>query len=226
MENRLDNLKRRARSDRSLAGLQALVEGLLAHLAAGKPASECKDLSAEDLALFLKESPLLTAKRIIYCANVDEAGLGGENAMVQAVMAHAQTKGADVIKVCARMEEELAGLAPEEASEFLSEYGVQESGLDQIARTGYHTLGLISYLTAGPKEVRAWTIRRGWKAPKAAGVIHTDFERGFIRAQVISYQDYIRLGGETACREKGLMRTEGKDYVMQDGDVVEFLFNV
>lgn len=226
VENRLDGLKRRARSDRSLAGLLGQVEGLLAHLASGKPAIDFEGLSSDELAKFLKESPLLTAKRIIYCANVDEDGLVGDNAFVDAVSNYAQQKGADVIKVCARMEEELASLAPEEAAEFLSEYGVQESGLDQIARTGYHTLGLISYLTAGPKEVRAWTIRRGWKAPKAAGVIHTDFERGFIRAQVIRYEDYIEFGGEAPCREKGLMRTEGKDYVVQDGDVIEFLFNV
>ena len=124
------------------------------------------------------------------------------------------------------MEEDLIGMDEAEAAEFLKEYNVTESGLDQIARTGYHTLGLISYLTAGPKEVHAWTIHRGWKAPAAAGVIHTDFERGFIRAQVIAYNDYITYGGEAGCREKGLMRTEGKDYVVQDGDVIEFLFNV
>jgi len=145
---------------------------------------------------------------------------------VKVVRNHAEAQGAEWVRICAKMEEELAGVEADEAAELLAAYGVAESGLDCIARTGYHTLGLISYLTAGPKEVRAWTIRRGWKAPKAAGVIHTDFERGFIRAQVIAYADYIAQGGETACREKGLMRTEGKEYVVQDGDVVEFLFNV
>ncbi|MEI8351689.1 MAG: DUF933 domain-containing protein, partial [bacterium] len=129
-------------------------------------------------------------------------------------------------KICAKMEEDLNGMSESERRDFLTEYKVAESGLDQIVRTGYHTLGLISYLTAGPKEVRAWTIRRGWKAPQAAGVIHTDFERGFIRAQVISYPDYVQHGGETACKAKGLLRLEGKEYEVQDGDVIEFLFSV
>ena len=124
------------------------------------------------------------------------------------------------------MEVDLTGMSDDVRDEFLQEYGVKESGLDQIIHTGYHTLGLISYLTQGPKETRAWTIHCGDTAPKAAGVIHTDFERGFIRAQVMAYDDFVEKGGEAACREAGLLRTEGKEYVVKDGDVIEFLFNV
>jgi ribosome-binding ATPase YchF (GTP1/OBG family) len=124
------------------------------------------------------------------------------------------------------MEEDLIGLDDDEAAEFMESFGIKESGLNKIVRTGYHTLGLISYFTAGPKEVRAWNIRKGWKAPQAAGVIHTDFERGFIRAQVIKFDDYIEHDGESACKALGLMRQEGKDYVVEDGDVILFLFNV
>ena len=120
----------------------------------------------------------------------------------------------------------MAGLSDEERAEFLASYGISESGLDVIVKTGYHTLGLASFLTAGPKEVRAWTFRRGWKAPKCAGVIHSDFERGFIRAKVVRYEDFVAHGGELKCRELGLVREEGKEYEMQDGDMVEFLFNV
>jgi GTP-binding protein YchF len=226
VETRAQRMEKLARNDKKVAEQLAAVKRLLTHLGEGKPAVSFSERDTDDLKAFLKESPLLTDKKIIYCANVDETGMAEDNAYVQAVRQYADSKGADTVKICAKMEEDLIGMDEAEAAEFLKEYNVTESGLDQIARTGYHTLGLISYLTAGPKEVHAWTIHRGWKAPAAAGVIHTDFERGFIRAQVIAYQDYITLGGETACKEKGLMRTEGKDYVVQDGDVIEFLFNV
>lgn len=226
LETRAQRMEKLARNDKKMAEQLAAVKRLMDHLGEGNPAVSFAEHDSDDIQAFLKESPLLTDKKIIYCANVDESGMAEDNEHVKAVRAYAEAKGADSVKICAKMEEDLVGMSEEESAEFLKEYGVTESGLDQIARTGYHTLGLISYLTAGPKEVHAWTIHRGWKAPQAAGVIHTDFERGFIRAQVISYQDYITYGGETGCREKGLMRTEGKDYVMQDGDVVEFLFNV
>jgi GTP-binding protein YchF len=226
VELRAQRMEKQARADKKAAEQLAAIKRLLDHLGAGRPAVSFSERDSDEMIAFLKESPLLTDKKIIYCANVDEAGMMEDNAHVQAVRDYAAAKGADSVKICAKMEEDLIGMEEAEAAEFLKEYGITESGLDQIARTGYHTLGLISYLTAGPKEVHAWTIHRGWKAPQAAGVIHTDFERGFIRAQVIGYQDYIAYGGETGCREKGLMRTEGKDYVVRDGDVIEFLFNV
>ena len=138
---------------------------------------------------------------------------------------YAAKQGADVVRIGARMEEDLAGLSDDERNEFLASYGVQEGSLDAVVRAGYHTLGLASFLTAGPLEARAWTFRRGWKAPRCAGVIHTDFEKGFIRAQVIPYDDYVRLGGDAPCKAAGLARMEGKDYEMQDGDVVEFFFH-
>jgi ribosome-binding ATPase YchF (GTP1/OBG family) len=145
---------------------------------------------------------------------------------VKAIKKYAKEKGVDAVKISAKVEEEMIGLSDEERNEFLDSYGVNESGLEKIIRTGFHTLGLISYFTAGPKEVRAWTIHNGWKAPQAAGVIHTDFEKGFIRAEVISYNDYIKFGSETACKSAGVMRIEGKDYIVQDGDIMHFLFNV
>ncbi|HNX53796.1 MAG TPA: redox-regulated ATPase YchF [Pontiellaceae bacterium] len=226
LETRAQRMEKLARNDKKVAEQLAAVKRLIDHLGEGKPAVSFPEHDTDDMKALLKESPLLTDKKIIYCANVDESGMAEDSAYVKAVRAYADSKGADTVKICAKMEEDLIGMDDAEAAEFLKEYNVTESGLDQIARTGYHTLGLISYLTAGPKEVHAWTIHRGWKAPAAAGVIHTDFERGFIRAQVISYNDYITYGGEAGCREKGLMRTEGKDYVVQDGDVIEFLFNV
>jgi ribosome-binding ATPase len=226
LENRMERLKKQARADKAVAATVPDVEKLLAHLGEGNPAVAFPGRDTELFRKLLKECPLLTDKKIIYCANVDEDGMTGDNQLVDAVRAYADTRGADTVKICAKMEEDLVGMTREEADEFLREYGVEESGLSQVIHKGYHTLGLASYLTAGPKEVRAWTIRQGWKAPQAAGVIHTDFERGFIRAQVISCDNYVQYGGETACKEKGLMRTEGKDYVVQDGDVIEFLFNV
>jgi len=226
LENRIEKIKKQARADKAAAATLPDVEKLLAHLGEGNPVISFPDHDSELFKQLLKESPLLTDKKIIYCANVDEDAMVEDNEQVKAVRAYANSKNADTVKISAKMEEDLVGMDEDEANEFLKEYGVEESGLNQVVHKGYHTLGLASYLTAGPKEVRAWTIHQGWKAPQAAGVIHTDFERGFIRAQVIAYDDYITHGGEAACKEKGLMRTEGKDYLVQDGDVIEFLFNV
>lgn len=226
LENRIQRLAKQARADKTAAAMLPEVEKLLAHLGEGNPVISFPDHDSELFRKLLRETPMLTDKKIIYCANVDEDAMAEDNDMVRQVRAYADVKGADTVKISAKMEEDLVGMTDEEAEEFLREFGVEESGLHQVIHKGYHTLGLISYLTAGPKEVHAWTIRRGWKAPQAAGVIHTDFERGFIRAQVISYDDYVTHGGETACKEKGLMRTEGKEYIVQDGDVIEFLFNV
>jgi GTP-binding protein YchF len=225
-EGRVERLKKQARADKAAAAIVPEAEKLLAHLGEGKPAISFPDHDSELFRKLLRECPLLTDKKLIYCANVDENAMVDDNDMVRAVRAYAEARGADTVKISAKMEEDLVGMSEEEAGEFLREYGVKESGLNQVIHKGYHTLGLASYLTAGPKEVHAWTIHQGWKAPQAAGVIHTDFERGFIRAQVISYNDYVEYGGENACREKGLMRTEGKEYVVRDGDIIEFLFNV
>lgn len=226
MENRLGRVQKAARADKAIAATLPVFEKLLAHLGEGKMAHDFEERESEAGKKVFKEMQFLTDKKVIYCCNVDEGGLGEDNDYVRAVKGYAADRDADVVKICAKMEEELNGMSDEERDEFLKEYGVKESGLDLIIHTGYHTLGLISYLTQGPKETRAWTIHRGDTAPRAAGVIHTDFERGFIRAQVMSYDDYVARGGEAACREAGLLRTEGKEYVVKDGDVIEFLFNV
>jgi GTP-binding protein YchF len=226
MENRLARVQKLARTDKAAAAMLPTFEKLLQHLGSGKMAVDFEDKDSEQGKSVFKEMQFLTDKKVIYCCNVDEDGLVEDNDYVKRVKAYADQRGADAVKICAKMEEDLNGMSDEERDEFLREYGVKESGLDKIIHTGYHTLGLISYLTQGPKETRAWTIHRGDTAPKAAGVIHSDFERGFIRAQVIAYADFIEHGGEVKCREKGLLRTEGKEYVVKDGDVIEFLFNV
>ncbi len=224
MEKMVDRLTRAARSDKSLRSRLDAGEALLAHLSEGAPVRSFPE--REKHGALLKDLRLLTDKPVIYCANVDDAAMVEDNEYVLLVRERAGREGADVVKISARMEEELCGLSDSDREEFLDSYGVTESGLDKTIRTGYHTLGLISYLTAGPKEVRAWTIQRGWKAPSAAGVIHSDFERGFIRAQVINYNDYITFGGEAACKTAGVSRLEGKEYTVADGDVMLFLFNV
>lgn len=173
-----------------------------------------------------KELGLLTAKPVIYCANVDEQSLSGKNFHSEKIAELAKNKHAAFVQVCARLEEELQELDENEQKELLTSYGLNSGSLENIVRQAYEILGLQSYFTAGPDEVRAWTIKKGWKAPKAAGVIHTDFEKGFIRAETISYEDYIKYRTEAACRSAGALRTEGKDYVVQDGDVLHFLFNV
>ncbi len=226
MENRLNRMQKQARADKAAAALLPVFERLITHLGSGKLAHDFAERESDQGRLLFKEMQFMTDKKVIYCCNVDESGLHEDNAYVQSVKAYADARGAEVVKICAKMEEDLNGMSDEERAEFLKEYGVAESGLDLIIHTGYRTLGLISYLTQGPKETRAWTIHKGDTAPKAAGVIHSDFERGFIRAQVMSYEAYVEKGGEAACREAGLLRTEGKEYVVKDGDVIEFLFSV
>jgi hypothetical protein len=172
---------------------------------------------------------LLTAKPVIFAANVTEDELandGADNAGVQAVRAYAAQEGFEVFVVCAQIEQEIAELDEEEKKMFLEDLGLTESGLEKLIKASYHLLGLISYLTAGEQEVRAWTIQIGTKAPQAAGKIHSDFERGFIRAEIVSYQDLMDCGTYTAAKEKGLVRLEGKEYVVQDGDIILFRFNV
>lgn len=226
VEKRLEKLQKMAKGSKEAKAAAELMQGLLAHLNDGKPAAA---FTLPDNEIFLAswhELGLITAKPVIYCANVDEAAVARDNAFADAVGALAAERKAGFARICAKLEEELQGLPEEEQAEMLTSYGIEESGLVRIIRTGYATLGLCSYFTAGPDEVRAWTIRLGWKAPQAAGVIHTDFERGFIRAEVIAFDDLQSTGSMANARAKGLIRSEGKEYVMQDGDVVNFLFNV
>ncbi|MBP1889709.1 GTP-binding protein YchF [Clostridium moniliforme] len=183
----------------------------------------------EDEAAFIKSLFLITSKPVLYACNVSEDDVTSgnpHNDYVKKVEEYAKKENSGIVIVSAKIEEELSGLEDDEKEEMLSEYGLKESGLDQLIREGYKLLGLISYLTAGVQEVRAWTIKEGTKAPQAAGKIHSDIERGFIRAEVVSYDDLVECGSEAAAKEKGLFRLEGKDYVMKDGDVVNFRFNV
>ncbi|GFO66025.1 redox-regulated ATPase YchF [Geomonas paludis] len=180
----------------------------------------------EDERLILRDMHLMTAKPVLYVANVAEDDLEGKHPYIEEVRQFAAKEGNGVVTICGSIEAEISELAGEEKQAFLEEMGLAESGLDRLIRSGYELLGLITYFTAGVKEVRAWTITKGTKAPGAAGVIHSDFEKGFIRAEVISYDDYIASGGESGAKEKGLMRLEGKEYVVQDGDVMHFRFNV
>jgi GTP-binding protein YchF len=169
---------------------------------------------------------LLTVKPVIYVANVDEGAIHTENAHVKVLKAKAEEEGAQVIVISAGIEAQIAELEDEEKELFMGEYGLTESGLSQLIRASYELLGLITYFTAGEKEVRAWTIQKGWKAPQAAGVIHSDFERGFIKAEVINFANYLQYGSESACKEAGKLQIEGKEYVVKDGDVMHFRFNV
>ncbi len=172
------------------------------------------------------ELHLITIKPVLYVANVAEDDLAGTHPFVQSVRDHALSEQAELVTICGKIEAEIAELAPEEKNEFLQDLGLEESGLDQMIHAGYKLLGLITYFTAGPKEVKAWTVKDGALAPQAAGVIHTDFEKGFIRAEVTAYDDYVNSGGEAGAREQGLLRLEGKDYRVVDGDVMHFRFNV
>lgn len=228
LERRLERTRKASKGDKAMQVLAGELEALEAHLNAGHPAAAFAGPENEAFKRTMRELSLLTAKKIIYCANVDESDLADpdSNRHVKALKEFAAARGADVVVVCAKIEEELQGLSDEEQAEILDSYGILESSLVKVIRTGYHSLGLISYFTVGEKEVRAWTVPVGSRAPQAAGVIHQDFERGFIRAEVISYDDFTRLGTEAAARAAGVLRVEGKEYVVKDGDVMHFLFNV
>ena len=217
-----------ARNDKAAAKEVEMIERLKKHLEEGKLAKSF-ETEDEDEEAFMKEYNLLTAKPVIYAANVGEDDMaddGANNPHVAAVRKYAAENGSEVFVVSARMEEEISELDDDEKAEFLQDMGLAESGLDKLIKASYKLLGLISYLTAGESETRAWTITEGTKAPQAAGKIHSDFERGFIKAEIVSYDDLINCGSMTAAKEKGLVRQEGKEYVMKDGDVVLFKFNV
>ena len=227
VERRIEKTTKLARGDKEAARELAVLEKLKAILEDGQPA-RALELDEEEEALIV-ETRLLTRKPVIYVANIAEEEVDGsytENEAYRALSGLAEAEHAGIIAVCAQIEAELSDMSGEEKADFLSDLGIEESGLDKLIRAGYSLLGLISYLTAGPKEVRAWTITEGTKAPQAAGKIHSDFERGFIRAEVVAYDDFVREGSIAAARERGLYRSEGKDYVICDGDIVLFRFNV
>ena len=227
VERRIDRTKKAMKGDKTLASELAVFEKLLAALSDGKCAREVELDESEREYLF--DTPLLTMKPVIYVANVGEDEVGAEptdNTDYMALKAQADREHAGVIAVCAQLEAEIAELDGEEKAMFLDDLGIKESGLDRLIKASYSLLGLISYLTGGPQEVRAWTITRGTKAPQAAGKIHSDFERGFIRAEIVSFDDLQKCGSMAAVKDAGLYRSEGKDYVMKDGDIVLFRFNV
>ena len=227
IERRIDNLKKAMKGDKTLAPKVALYERVLAALMDGKTARSL-DYTEEE-AEMMGDVALLTIKPVIYAANISEDDIGTDlsaNPLYSKIAEFAATEKSEVIPVCAEIEAEIAELDGEDKEMFLSDLGIEESGLDRLIKASYSLLGLISYLTAGPKEVRAWTIVKGTKAPQAAGKIHSDFERGFIRAEIVSFDDLMACGSMNAAKEKGLVRSEGKEYVIADGDIVLFRFNV
>lgn len=227
LERKIDRTKKAMKGDKSLAAEVALYERVKEALESGRLAKSL-EYTDEELAL-MRDVFLITMKPVIYAANVaeDDFSKGIENnALVNRVKEYAASENSEVMPVSARIEEEIAQLEPDEREMFLEDLGMTESGLDRLIKASYSLLGLISYLTAGEPEVRAWTITKGTKAPQAAGKIHSDFERGFIRAEVVAYDDLMACGTMAAAKEKGLVRSEGKEYVMKDGDIVLFRFNV
>ena len=227
LSRRIDNRKKAMKGDKTIAGEVAFLQRLAAEMEQGKTARAI-DIS-DDETEYLKAVSLLTIKPVIYACNMGEndfeAGIEN-NKYYQIVTENANTEGAETFPICAEMEAEIAELEPDEKEALLEDMGLEKSGLDRLIKKSYSLLGLISYLTAGKPEVRAWTIKKGTKAPQAAGKIHTDFERGFIRAEVVSFDDLMACGSMTAAQDKGLVRSEGKEYVMKDGDIVLFRFNV
>lgn len=221
---RIDRASKLAKGDKKYIQEVDTFKKVQEVLESGKPA-RIIDLSEEEKEI-IKDAYLLTMKPILYIANISEENMGKDNEYVKKVKEYAEAEKSEVITLCVKTEEELSSLTGEEKQEMLEMYGLEESGLDKVIKKSYDLLGLMSFLTAGKKEVRAWTIKKGTKAPGAAGKIHTDFERGFIKAEIVSFDDLTRLGSYQKAKEAGLVRLEGKEYVMQDGDIVEFKFNV
>jgi GTP-binding protein YchF len=226
LERRVPNLVKKAQQGDKEAKIEASVlSQALDLLRASKPARLTTPKDEEE-AKALRRAQLLSAKPVLYVCNVDEGDAASGNALSARVFEKAAEEGAQAVVISAAIEAEIATLPAEERDAFLADLGLHETGLTRMIRSGYALLGLITFFTAGPKEARAWTVRRGAKAPEAAGAIHTDFERGFIRAETIAYEDYVKFGGETGAKEAGKMRSEGKEYVVQDGDILLFRFNV
>ena len=228
LERRIAKTSKSARNDKEAAKELELLQKLKAHLEDGKPASVFA-CGTEDEEEYIANYNLLTGKPVIYAANVAEEDLaddGSSNSLVEKVREYAGEQGSEVFVICAQIEQEIAELDEEEKKMFLEDLGIKQSGLEKLIQASYRLLGLISYLTSGEDETRAWTIKVGTKAPQAAGKIHTDFERGFIKAEVVNFQDLLDCGSYAGAREKGLVRMEGKDYVVKDGDVILFRFNV
>ena len=228
LDRRIDKAQKAAKADKKYLYEVEVLSALKAHLEEGKTARtfQCAD---DDAAQIVSSVSLLSAKPVIYAANMSEEDFSGDmaqNRYYQEVCRIAGEEGSSVLPICARLEEEISDMSKEDKAMFLEDLGLHQSGLDRLIQAGYELLGLISFLTAGKQEVRAWTIKKGTKAPQAAGKIHSDFERGFIRAEVVAYNDLVACGSMAAAKEKGLVRSEGKDYVFQDGDVVLFRFNV
>ncbi len=227
VERRLERVRKLSKNDKTLLAEQEVLEKIFEALSNGFSARTV-ELNEDERAL-IADARLLTLKPVIYVANIAEGEVGGsyvENPAYCRLKEYADNEHAQLIAVCAGIEAELSDMSPEDKALFLEDLGIAQSGLDQLICAGYELLGLISFLTAGPQEVRAWTITRGTRAPRAAGKIHTDFERGFIRAEIVAFEDLDREGSINAAKERGLYRSEGKEYVMQDGDVVLFRFNV
>ena len=224
LENGINRVSRLAKSgDKEEIARVEYLEGLQAHIDEGQPARTFA--TPDDYADTLRDLHLLTMKPVLYIANVDEEGFEG-NPHLDAVRKIAETESAELVAICNKLEAEIAELDDEERAEFLGDLGMEAPGLDRVIRAGYRLLDLQTYFTAGPKEARAWTVRNGVSAPQAAGVIHTDFEKGFIKAEVIGYEDYIQYDGESGAKGAGRLRLEGKEYIVQDGDVIHFRFNV
>jgi GTP-binding protein YchF len=228
LEKQVHKIQKNARGNDNLAKkIAPFLEGLLQYLHQGKLARTFPiDTHDDELKEALNELHLITMKPTLFIANVSEEGLRHDNAHVEKLKAFAVKRHDEVVKICAKIEDELKDLSHEDRKLFLTDLYLESAGLERVIKKAYDLLNLCTYLTAGPKEVRAWTFKRGCRAPQAAGIIHSDFERGFIKAEVISYQDYVHCHGESGAKAAGKMRTEGKDYVVQDGDVIHFRFNV
>lgn len=226
VEKRLEKLKKVVKTgDKSAVKASQLMERMIKHFEQGQPARSLE--MDEDESEIVKEMMLLTSKPILYVCNVNEDAVNSGNAMSNALIEAVKDEGAEVLLISAAIEAEIAELdTVEDRMEFVKEMGLEEPGVNRVIHSAYKLLDLITYFTAGEKEVHAWTIRQGWTAPQAAGVIHTDFEKGFIRAEVIKYENFVSLGSESACRDAGKLQVEGKDYVVKDGDVMHFRFNV
>ena len=226
LERKIEKLERQVKGDAKLKPVLAMAEQLQDYLGTGAPLWAFSQRNEDAFIALNHELRFLTAKPVIYAANVDENSLNDDNEYVLAARTVAEEQGTQIIKLCAKLEEEMAGIEDEDRQEFLEMYGIEESGLEQLIRKGYGMLGLISYFSFNEDEVHAWTIQEGWTAPQAAGVIHTDFERGFIRAEVIPYDIFEKYGNRTEIKQAGQMRVEGQEYIVQDGDVIYFRFNV